>query len=240
MYLVNERYLKGIEESEVRARLDIVDYLTDWAEGVFYGARERGTISLAGRYIRTEVLYKGEILARLMEEVVLVDLHDFWKAVDGAKGKRDDVILYGIFCMLFSEVNEDMKEESLKLEGNIGYAPRLRFDISERRGSEVDESKQENNKKGLFGISFGKKKKSAEEISDEEDRDESLPVGLIGVHDEDEDEDGDYEEDTIDLEEEIVEIDDKYVTTDNVNKLIIGAVIVISIVVILLAWMILI
>ena len=38
----------------------------------------------------------------------------------------------------------------------------------------------------------------------------------------------------------MVEIDDKYVTPDNVNKLIIGAVVVISILVITLAWMILI
>ena len=234
VYLVSEKDLKGVGESEVRARVAIVEYLTEWAEEVFYEARERDTISLAGRYIRTEVLYKGDILAELMDEVVLVDLHDFWKSVDGNRGKRDDVSLYGIFCMLFSEVNEDMKSESLKLEGNIGYAPRLRFDLSERRGSEVgnNNNKGKGKKKGIFGISLGKNKKSANEIADDIDRDEELPVGIIGQIDEV------YEERQD--EEEIVEIEDKIVTPDNVNKLIIGAVVVISILVITLAWMILI
>lgn len=239
VYLVSEKDLKGVGESEVRARVAIVEYLTEWAEEVFYEARKRDTISLAGRYIRTEVLYKGDILAELMDEVVLVDLHDFWKSVDGNRGKRDDVSLYGIFCMLFSEVNEDMKSESLKLEGNIGYAPQLRFDLSERRGSEVgNNNKEEGKKKGIFGISLGKNKKSAKEIADDIDRDEELPVGIIGqideVYEEGKDEEGNN------LEEDIVEIEDKIVTPDNVNKLIIGAVVVISILVITLAWMILI
>ena len=238
VYLVSEKDLNGVGVSEVRARVAIVEYLTEWAEEVFYEARERDTISLAGRYIRTEVLYKGDILAKLMDEVVLVDLHDFWKAVDGAKGKRDDVSLYGIFCMLFSEVNEDMKSESLKLEGNIGYAPQLRFDLSERRGSEVGNNNNNNKgkgkKKGIFGISIGKNKKSANEIADDIDRDGELPVALIGQSDEEEQvEEGNNIED-------IVEIEDKIVTPDNVNKLIIGAVVVISILVITLAWMILI
>lgn len=234
VYLVSEKDLKGVGESEVRARLAIVEYLTEWAEEVFYEARERDTISLAGRYIRTEVLYKGDILAELMDEVVLVDLHDFWKSVEGNRGKRDDVSLYGIFCMLFSEVNEDMKMESLKLEGNIGYAPQLRFDLSERRGSEVgNNNKEEGKKKGILGILLGRNKKSAKEIADDIDRDEELPVAMIGQTDEV------YEEGQ-DEEEDIVEIDDKIVTPDNVNKLIIGAVVVISILVITLAWMILI
>lgn len=238
VYLVSENDLKGVGESEVRARLAIVEYLTEWADEVFYEARERDTISLAGRYIRTEVLYKGDILAELMDEVVLVDLHDFWKSVEGNRGKRDDVSLYGIFCMLFSEVNEDMKTESLKLEGNIGYAPRLRLDLSERRGSEVgnnNNNKGKGKKKGIFGISLGKNKKSANEIADDIDRDGELPVALIGQSDEEEQ----VEEGNI-LEEDIVEVDDKYVTPDNVNKLIVGAVVVISILVITLAWVILI
>ena len=63
-------------------------------------------------------------------------------------------------------------------------------------------------------------------------------MGIIGqideVYEEGKDEEGNN------LEEEIVEIEDKIVTPDNVNKLIIGAVVVISILVITLAWMILI
>lgn len=224
MYLVNKKDLKGLKESEVKARLDIVDYLTDWADEVFYEAKDKKSISLAGRYIRAKILNGGDTLAKLLDAVVLVDLSDFWKAVEGRKGKRDDVFLYGVFCILFSEVNKDMKGESKKLEGNIGYAPKLRFDISERRGSEVDESKEK--KKGLFA----KKDKTGKK---DEQKSNGSTIYYLDEESLDED-DGD------DLEDEIVEIDDKLVTPDNVHKLSIIAVGVICTLVIAISWMILI
>src|SRR5699024_8025794 len=66
---------------------------------------------------------------------------------------------------IFSEYNEEMLRESQKLEGHIGYAPRMRFDISERTGSEVsDEAKP--TKGGLFKR---KKKPNTTDLEVEED-----------------------------------------------------------------------
>lgn len=222
MYLVKEQDLKGVNEMEIQARMEIVEYLTEWAEDVFYEARERDSISLAGRYMRSRILEKGARLGRLLDAVAIVDLGDFWKAVDGYQGRRDDVILYGIFCMLFSEVNEDILLESVKLEGNIGYSPRQRIDVSERTMSEVKD------------VSEPSKKKVKRRKKKQEPRDEKLTAReFIEQHENNIEE----EEEVLLLDEDIVEIDDKYVTPENVNKLTILAVSVIGILVVVMAWM---
>jgi len=225
VYLLKERDLTGVDPAEIQARLAIVQYLRDWAVEVFAEARTKETMSLAGRYIRSQVLAKEGTLIKLLDEVVLIDLTDFWKAVDGYQGKRDDVILYGIFCMLFSEVDEAIYKESIKLEGNIGFIPRLRFDISERRGSEVV---QTSNKKGIFRR---KKKQTNEEDKSEGVNEPSEPI--------EENEKQQLEEQQSE-EEQRVEIKDKFVRPDNVNKLTIIVASIISLSVIVLAWMLLI
>lgn len=165
MYLVQEKDLKGVSQEEAEVRLEIVNYLADWAEDVFSHAKEKSSLSLAGRYIRSRMAEKGGRLPQLLDTVAIVDLSDLWKAYSGNQGKRDDVLLYGIFCTIFSEYNEEMLRESQKLEGHIGYAPRMRFDISERTGSEVsDEAKP--TKGGLFKR---KKKPNTTDLEDEED-----------------------------------------------------------------------
>lgn len=228
MYLLKERDLTGVDPAEIQARLAIVQYLRDWAVEVFAEARTKQTMSLAGRYIRSQVLEKEGTLIKLLDEVVLIDLTDFWKAVDGYQGKRDDVILYGIFCMLFSEVDEAIYKESIKLEGNIGFIPRLRFDISERRGSEVE---QTSNKKGIFR----RKKKQTNEVDKSEGVNEpSEPI------EEEENKEHQLEEEQQSEEEQRVEIKDKFVRPDNVNKLTIIVASIISLSVIVLAWMLLI
>lgn len=222
MYLLKERDLTGVDPAEIQARLAIVNYLREWAVEVFAEARTKETVSLAGRYIRSQVLEKEGTLIKLLDEVVLIDLTDFWKAVDGYQGKRDDVILYGIFCMLFSEVDEAIYKESIKLEGNIGFIPRLRFDISERRGSEVTPTA----KKGIFGR---KKKQTIEEDK------------LVGVNEPSEPiEEEENKEHQLEEEQQQVEIIDKFVRPDNVNKLTIIVASIISLSVIVLAWMLLI
>lgn len=225
MYLLKERDLTGVDPAEIQARLAIVNYLREWAVEVFAEARTKETMSLAGRYIRSQVLEKEGTLIKLLDEVVLIDLTDFWKAVDGYQGKRDDVILYGIFCMLFSEVDEAIYKESVKLEGNIGFIPRLRFDISERRGSEVA---QTSNNKGIFR----RKKKQTNEVDK-----------LVGVNEPsepiEENEKQQLEEQQSE-EGQRVEIKDKFVRPDNVNKLTIIVASIISLSVIVLAWMLLI
>lgn len=165
MYLVQEKDLKGVSQEEAEVRLEIVNYLADWAEDVFSHAKEKNSLSLAGRYIRSRMAEKGGRLPQLLDTVSIVDLSDLWKAYSGNQGKRDDVLLYGIFCTIFSEYNEEMLRESQKLEGHIGYAPRMRFDISERTGSEVsDEAKP--TKGGLFKR---KKKPNTTDLEVEED-----------------------------------------------------------------------
>lgn len=165
MYLVQEKDLKGVSQEEAEVRLEIVNYLADWAEDVFSHAKEKSSLSLAGRYIRSRMAEKGGRLPQLLDTVSIVDLSDLWKAYSGNQGKRDDVLLYGIFCTIFSEYNEEMLRESQKLEGHIGYAPRMRFDISERTGSEVsDEAKP--TKGGLFKR---KKKPNTTDLEVEED-----------------------------------------------------------------------
>lgn len=211
VYIVNERNLKGVSEEEVQNRMAIVEYLREWSEGVYKEATTKASISLAGRYIRARVLERENELASLMNEVVLVDLGDFWSAVDGVEGVVDDVNLYGIFCIIFGEISEVIGEEANKLEGNIGYAPKLRLDISERRNKDVNGNGKSKKKFSLFG---GKKKKNKGE---EEEQEESKE----------------------DIEEDEVEINDKLVTPDNVNKLTIVAVGLISIFIILLVFVIL-
>lgn len=165
MYLVQEKDLKGVSQEEAEVRLEIVNYLAEWAEDVFIHAKEKSSLSLAGRYIRSRMAEKGGRLPQLLDTVAIVDLSDLWKAYSGNQGKRDDVLLYGIFCTIFSEFNEDMLRESQKLEGHIGYAPRMRFDISERTGSEIsDEAKP--TKGGLFKR---KKKPNTTDLEVEED-----------------------------------------------------------------------
>lgn len=165
MYLVQEKDLKGVSQEEAEVRLEIVNYLADWAEDVFSHAKEKSSLSLAGRYIRSRMAEKGGRLPQLLDTVAIVDLSDLWKAYSGNQGKRDDVLLYGIFCTIFSEYNEEMLRESQKLEGHIGYAPRMRFDISERTGSEIsDEAKP--TKGGLFKR---KKKPNITDLEVEED-----------------------------------------------------------------------
>lgn len=165
MYLVQEKDLKGVSQEEAEVRLEIVNYLADWAEDVFSHAKEKSSLSLAGRYIRSRMAEKGGRLPQLLDTVAIVDLSDLWKAYSGNQGKRDDVLLYGIFCTIFSEFNEEMLRESQKLEGHIGYAPRMRFDISERTGSEIsDEAKP--TKGGLFKR---KKKPNITDLEVEED-----------------------------------------------------------------------
>lgn len=165
MYLVQEKDLKGVSQEEAEVRLEIVNYLADWAEDVFSHAKEKSSLSLAGRYIRSRMAEKGGRLPQLLDTVSIVDLSDLWKAYSGNQGKRDDVLLYGIFCTIFSEFNEEMLRESQKLEGHIGYAPRMRFDISERTGSEIsDEAKP--TKGGLFKR---KKKPNTTDLEVEED-----------------------------------------------------------------------
>lgn len=236
MYIVNAKDLRGVDKEEVRSRLAIVEYLTEWSGGVYQEAKSKKTVSLAGRYIRSRIVEKGDTLARMLEEVVVIDLIDFWRAVDGYNGRRDDVNLYGIFCMLFSEVNADMKAESKKLEGNIGFAPRLRYDISERTASAVVANTK--GKKGLLkGKKKGKSNKPKEEVSKEglttreriELGENVNEEGLLDATEEEED----YPEETI------VEIKDKYVTPDNVNKLTIIAVGVIGVLVVTMTCLIL-
>lgn len=222
MYIVNEKDLKGVAEEEVEKRLAIVRYLDEWATEVFFGSRDKKTMSLAGRYIRSKILDKGKDFENLLDAVVLVDLMDFWKAVDGYGGKKDDVRLYGIFCMLFSESNEAIKAESKKVEGNIGYVPKLRFDISERTESEVVDTHK--NKKGLLGFLSKPKKQVSKQTSGR-----TTKRGIVV------EEGGLLEEE----EEEIVEIEDKYVTPHNVNKLTIIAVSAIAVLAVAIVWVIL-
>lgn len=235
MYIVNEKDLKGVTAEEIKARMDIVDYLTDWSSEVFQGAKDKKTISLAGRYIRSRVLEKGENFAKMLDAVVLVDLLDFWRAVDGYNGKRDDVMLYGVFCMVFSEVNDEIKEESKKVEGNFGYAPKLRYDISERRESDVEdtwENKAEEGKKKVKRK--GKKKGIVKDKKKVEPKPKQVYKGMDGDEEYQSPEVHESEEEDV----EIVEINDKYVTPNNVNKLTIVAVGMISVLVVMLAWLI--
>lgn len=164
MYIIEESNLKGGNEEGIRVRMELVDYLSIWVKEVFLEVSSEKTISEAGSSIRDYVESDREFLNRLFEEVVLIDLFDFWSAVEGSKGVRDDIALYGLFCMIFGELDEGIKEEGNKFEGEIGFAPKLRLGLEEEEL--VKENKKED--KGLISKLFGNKEELKEDNEIEE------------------------------------------------------------------------
>lgn len=202
MYIIREEYLVGVGVEEKEARLGLVDFLRDWVVEVYEESSSVDSISTAGRIIRYRVEENQDILERVFREVVLVDMGDFWRAMRRDNGNRDDIVLYGIFCMMFSELDEDIEKEAVKFEGEIGFAPQLRVDIAEREQKESESG-------GIFNL-FNKKGNKEEE--DQKDQKEEVIKG---------------EEEVIEIEDDIVREDNVQLLT----KLVVGVIVLLIIII---------
>lgn len=177
MYIIREDFLGEASVEGKEARMELVDFLRDWSVGVFEEASKVESITRAGQIIRYRVLENQGILERVFREVVLVDMSDFWVAIRGEKGNRDDVVLYGIFTIIFSELDEGIKEESDKFLGEIGFAPRLRIDLSERDQKEIES-------KSVLDIFKRKEVEEEEEEYEEEVIELEIEDEIVDVGDE--------------------------------------------------------
>lgn len=214
MYIIKEDYLEGVNKGEKEARMELVSFLKEWVLDVYKEASREDSISKAGRVIRYRVGGNPSLMGNLFREVVLVDMGEFWKVMKRENGNRDDIVLYGMFCMIFRELDEDIEKEAEKFEGEIGFAPRLRLDIAER------EQIEEEGSRGILGL-FNRKKEDEgeqEKGKEEQEKEEGIEEG----------------------NEDIVEVGDNIVREDNVQlltKVVVGVIVVL---IIAIAWVVII